>query len=306
MNHLEDAMNTLEAWRYEIAGSRYSAIYNLETGIVEHNSDIAHRYPYIVPPLKFDTDMEKTLTPSYGHGPGSVICQKVSLGVGVYYPRMWRQDTVPGLNEIFNRDFLSTIQAVHGLNVAAAQIHSFVEPHLENDNTFSHQIRQCLILACTEVENAWASILQSNGVIGAGRKGEYTTKDYVKLLAPLKLAEWEVGLANYPEYSNFKPFEGWDASCATQSLSWYDAYNKVKHGRELNFREATMKNMLHALGAVHVLTEAQFGPRGSYLYDRSYPDPFKTVSKPTWLLSEEYVASCTEPRIWRKQNYPFV
>lgn len=51
----------------------------------------------------------------------------------------------------------------------------------------------------------------------------------------------------------FKPFEGWCLSNPSASLTWWDAYNNVKHGRVLNFALANLENVFKALGALFVL-----------------------------------------------------
>lgn len=50
-----------------------------------------------------------------------------------------------------------------------------------------------------------------------------------------------------------KPFDGWDADHAKQSLAWWEAYDLVKHGRIENFKLAKLENILKALAALYLL-----------------------------------------------------
>lgn len=131
-----------------------------------------------------------------------------------------------------------------------------VEPDSANRLTFGYQLREVLLLACTEVESSWSGILREHGYPEGHR---WSTKDYVKLRDVLFLDRYEVALQSYPDYPPFRPFEGWDSSESTRSLRWYDAYNATKHNREANLYRSTLEHVLQAVGAAVVLFCAQFG-----------------------------------------------
>lgn len=74
-------------------------------------------------------------------------------------------------------------------------------------------------------------------------------------------------LANYPSIVNWevkvrdishKPFVGWNITSAANSLPWWEAYNNIKHGRDGNFREASLENVLNALMALYLLEMLYF------------------------------------------------
>ena len=88
-----------------------------------------------------------------------------------------------------------------------------------------------LLLAATEVEAHWKGILKAN------RAKCDSTKDYVKLLPAMKLDEYAIGVPFYPWLNPIRPFLGWTTDGSTKSLSWYDAYNAVKHDREAAFTQ---------------------------------------------------------------------
>ena len=97
----------------------------------------------------------------------------------------------------------------------------FIEPSPVTLQAYSHKARELLILSCTEVENAWKSYLRIANVPPA--RSDFTTNDYVKLLVPLHLADYQISLPRYSDIQPIRPFLGWSAAQPTKSLPWYDA-----------------------------------------------------------------------------------
>jgi hypothetical protein len=91
-----------------------------------------------------------------------------------------------------------------------------VHPEGENLNAFGHDIRNLLILACTEIEAQWKNILAGNSYARSERMN--IRDDYAKLLAAMKLNEYQVELTWYPWIGTIRPFEAWATS---GSLVWY-------------------------------------------------------------------------------------
>jgi hypothetical protein len=215
--------------------------------------------------------------------------------LGKFYPRIWRGLYVPEkffcYNPINPRSMYGSIYVRS--NVAATSIYEYlqdlfkyVEPTTANLDVFGNKIRELLILACTEVETSWRAILEQNR---SEKKDRYTTNDYIELMEPLRLDEWSVELRDYPDLGTFSPFMTWQAANPTQSLAWYEGYNAVKHYREVEFAQASLKNLINAVAAVHVLQAAQWGPE---MYDRMFGNlrsPFMTMQFPTFALSDLYV-----------------
>lgn len=157
-----------------------------------------------------------------------------------------------------------------------------VEPIDSHLSVFSHEIRNLLLLASTEVEAQWKAILKANGycfqVDGRGME-RATTSDYVKLLPVLRLREYVSCLPYTPDLDPRAPFSGWDASQPTQSLAWYSAYNAVKHDREAQFSQARLEHAIDAVLACEILRKAQF-----------YVAPiFEHISQPSWKGEDYYV-----------------
>jgi hypothetical protein len=136
-----------------------------------------------------------------------------------------------------------------------AAVFQTIEPAKANRNTFGHLVRELLLVACMEVEPSWSAVLRENGYPGS----RFTTTDYVKLLEPMLLDSYRLSLSSYPDFPDFSPFDGWDSAASTQSLTWYDSYNKTKHDRETKLHCASLENAVHAVGAAAVMFYAQFG-----------------------------------------------
>jgi hypothetical protein len=186
---------------------------------------------------------------------------ELSYEPGKYFPRMARPNSInepsPGRNPDPTDEFR------HYRARSTGQLHAFIQEldqicrviHPEGDNlrTYGHATRNLLILACTEVEAHWRTILEANCYKNKRSDGRFDTTDYVKLLSAMRLDEYVVNLNYYPWPPTVAPFDGWKNTSATKSIPWYDAYNHVKHDREGHFNEATLKHALTAVTACFVM-----------------------------------------------------
>jgi len=207
---------------------------------------------------------------------------EATMAPGRHYPRVHRGPEHPPIDVAART---ATMRAARSLFSRLRGIFQVIEPVHAHDSVFGHELRQLLILACTEVESSWRAILAANGYPeGTGR---WTTNDYVKLVGPMKLDHYTVTLATHPEYGEITPFDGWCANNPTQSLPWYSAYNRTKHNREDDLHCASLLAVVLAMAAVHVMTVAQFGfdevERGHF-----HADEFNFERSPRW-LADAYI-----------------
>lgn len=131
-----------------------------------------------------------------------------------------------------------------------------IHPIETNFGTYGHDIRNLLILACTEVEMHLKGVLLVNGV----SRGSMNIEKYASVSGPLRLREYEVAFPAYPWLSAFRPFAEFGVGDEfSHTLDWYQAYNAVKHNREHEFQRATLGNIFNAVAACAILLVAQFG-----------------------------------------------
>lgn len=211
----------------------------------------------------------------------------IALGPGQYHRRIARpvfmsETGDPELPDV-TRDRRHLIGSQNQLGTLIEQLRSIcrvVQPAPTTMAVHGHEIRNLLILAATEVEMHWRGILVANGVTDAG-----STRQYVKLAEPLKLARYAVTFHAFPEAGRISPFVDWNSSEPTKSLWWYAAYNAVKHNREFEFESASLENAFAAVAACAAMLVAQFG-RDALAPDLSR---FLSVESPVWPLSETYL-----------------
>jgi hypothetical protein len=172
---------------------------------------------------------------------------------------VWRPGLLPemlpalGNSEVGRR---SSEQSLRLLVERLDELLLYVEPNENGLKAYSHKTRELLILACTEIENTWTHYMR----MADGRRRRCTTNDYVKLLGPLHLSEFEVSVKLYHSVCSLRPFAGWDAKKPTESLPWYDAYNKTKHDRSSHFDKATLESCFSSIAANVILFGARFSP----------------------------------------------
>ncbi len=211
---------------------------------------------------------------------------------GFYYPRIWRptlyQETYGSLTLYkIQRDAIT--QAQGQLTILCRyldQICRTVHPSKNTLGSYGNEIRNLLILACTEIEAHWQGILLINGV----NKSRPTTQDFIALNAPLKLQKYSFLLKNYPWLGPFRPFANWNADQgSTKSIPWYDAYNKTKHNREQNFETGNLEAAINSVVACGIMLVAQYGWGNAFGPSVDLSNYFLQEEIPDWELSEHYV-----------------
>lgn len=193
---------------------------------------------------------------------GAINLKYTSIDIGDSIDSVWR----PSLfydSEVFAA--LNTSLAERNLTESSLRVlleklddlFLYIEPDPKSFNVYSHKIRELLILACTEVETFWTFYLHKAGEPETKR---FTTNDYFKLKDKLFLEEYTFTLKSFSSIPTIRPFANWNGSKPTESLKWYNAYNKTKHNRNLNFSYATFENAINSVVANLVLYSVRFGP----------------------------------------------
>jgi hypothetical protein len=217
---------------------------------------------------------------------------------GEYFPRIWLGPETPHPRDVGLLDaWIASVRSARSLFAHLRDMFRVIEPVTSHVSVYGHELRQLLILACTEVESAWKAILRSNGFKPKRGDDTWTRTDYLHLCDPLGLDVYVVRLCTHPAYGEIKPFGSW----RTSGLAWYDAYNKVKHDREGELHQATLGHVIDAMAAVFVMIFAQFG-RLTIEQDAYFnPDEFTPVAYPRGVLDPGVVVDegrvCNPPEI---------
>jgi hypothetical protein len=250
--------------------------------------------------LEKTADLQTIVAAHFG---SHTTVQRTHFLPGQYYPRMHRSPNYPRLSDTYHYEWSQSLRAVRNILVRMTEVFRIVEPAPANFAVFGHEFRQLLILACTEVESSCKAVMKANGYLPSGR---WSTNDYVKLILPLRLKEWEVGLTHCPGYPTIKPFFTWDPAKPTESLPWYKAYNEVKHDREANLSLATLAHMVSSAAAAYLLVIAQFGKFGLRGVTAHEIDAFYVTEWLTWPLADHHVPPKLLPgAAWAPINYSF-
>ncbi|MEQ1754689.1 MAG: hypothetical protein ABL973_11210 [Micropepsaceae bacterium] len=242
---------------------------------------------------------------------GAIAFHKLDLLPGQYYPRIARPGDqhpheAPGTNPGIHMERNLVAMAVGQLTALTRQLDRIcrtIHPSIETFDTYGHDIRNLLILACTEIEMYWRGVLVANGVI----KTRFSTNEYVGLLHAMKLNEYAVSFPQYPWLEPIAPFKEWGSTIRpTQDLRWYDSYNAIKHDRENQFSKATLLHAFEALGACYIMMAASFGV--TELRPRSELQAYYCLTKvPLWSPSAVYTHPYdTDPAKWTPVKYPFL
>lgn len=150
----------------------------------------------------------------------------------------------------FNADKRQYISLINRLE----ETFNIIEPIEKHKDVYGITFREIMLLAAMEVEVHWAALLKNNGYEMSKR---LSTRDYVKLFDFIDFGS-EFKLSSYPDFSPLEPFKNWDIEKPTASLSWYDAYNQVKHDRSSKINLATLENALLALAALRTMLSIRY------------------------------------------------
>ena len=119
----------------------------------------------------------------------------------------------------------------------------YIEPDGQ-ENVYSYEFAKLIILSCTEVENSLKTLCMEKIGKECGNISEY--KNVVLNFFP-KIVEAEVYVSRWAK--SIQPFFGWNVG----KLSWWEAYNDLKHNRGRNFKNATYENAVYSLAALYLL-----------------------------------------------------
>lgn len=111
---------------------------------------------------------------------------------------------------------------------------------------YSAKFARILLECGAEIDNIFKYICSI-------RKKRPTISDYYykAIIKIPDLLNYKVIIKHSP--LSFQPFKSWNKNKPSQSLSWWEDYNKVKHDRINNFSLASLENALNSLCALFIL-----------------------------------------------------
>lgn len=204
------------------------------------------------------------------------------------YPDYIPNDTILQNKCIFQMSILKDI---------LLNIFKTIEPTPENLKAYGHNLRNLIILSCIEVESQLSGILK---IHEKTKKERYTTHQFFKLKKILKLDKYTATFPSFEALGSFSPFIKWSKEQPTQSLIWYDGYNKIKHNSEDEYKQAHLKNALNSFCAIAILFYAQYGEKNELW--RNEIGNFVSISDNiNWKLDEKLLPPYEE-NIWCPQK----
>ena len=192
------------------------------------------------------------------HALGFKDFSKKSMTIGIKKRHIWKPFLQQDPLKELNYTIIDLCRAKRDLGILIQKLQDillYVEPCESGLKTYSHKMRELLILACTELECTFKTynLGKNQGM-----------KDYVKILSMVNLAKHKLSLVGYTNPYKCCPFEKWNAKQPTKSLPWYDAYNQVKHNKGDSFHLATLENCINAIAANIVLFAVRYSPTMLY------------------------------------------
>lgn len=183
-----------------------------------------------------------------------------------------------------NQDYSNQLRQLEIAIDELDAIFKVINPCRANKKVYGNAIRNVIIMCCTEIDMMMKHILERNNC--PKKNDYYKTTDYIKLLNVLKLNHYQLCFQRISS-ATYSPFWRWNNNAPTKSIWWYDAYNAVKHDREVNFKMANLGNAINALVAFAILLIAQYGYRND-LWNKNVGKVIKVVQEPQWELKEFY------------------
>ena len=240
-------------------------------------------------------------------GSGKARIFEKEIAPGQYYNRIARpSDDHPfdvvsfPVTGIYLEEIASSVAQLTSLVHKLLEISQVVEPCEENLQVYGHKLRECILIAAMEVESHWKSVLVSNGY----EDGRLNTNDYFKTMEPLKLHEYSIKFVKFPKLKKISPFREWKVSSPTQSLKFYNSYNKIKHDREKMFHLSTVDSAFGSFAAVVILAVSQFGWSNIFRRNSILSEFCEVIERPVWEPVDCYTRASNE---WPAKaiNHPF-
>lgn len=186
------------------------------------------------------------------------IYKKQTLEIGIKEKHIWKPLLIGDMGKELDYTVYELCKAKRDLSVLIQKLQEillYVEPATNCLQTYSHKLRELLILACTEFECSFKGYNFGNNE---------RTSDYIKILDFVDLKKYKIELAGYSETFQSMPFANWNSAEPTKSLPWYYAYTQTKHNKTGSFNLATLENCINAICANIIMFTIRYSPHSLY------------------------------------------
>ncbi|HSX17947.1 MAG TPA: hypothetical protein VLE51_01150 [Candidatus Saccharimonadales bacterium] len=157
----------------------------------------------------------------------------------------------------------------------------YIEPSKFSKDTYSFRTFEFLLRTSTEIEANCKSIFKLNTYTQKVEE-RWNMTDYFKINKSHYLSDYRIKMPFWDGSEKIRqPFKEWSGG-SFQQLTWYDAYNQVKHDRTGNLHYASFNNLINAFcGLVVILTtqflDNDFMQRASAITDEGPNDGFEST-----------------------------
>jgi hypothetical protein len=142
------------------------------------------------------------------------------------------------------------------------RLFEYIEPSDQNLDTYSYRIHELFMRTCIEVEANFKAILKENIFNPKDKNGDprpekrWNIHDYMKVNKTHRLSSYKIHVPIWDgTQSIYEPYKEWIGS---NELLWYQAYNKSKHDRQVEFKHANLKNLMNSVAGLLALLSSQF------------------------------------------------
>lgn len=129
------------------------------------------------------------------------------------------------------------------------ELTKYIEPVEKNFDTYSLELVHQLQMIGSEIDVVMKVICESEPNVSL--RNRPNIQDYYPIILQ-KFPDIKSLSVDFYNLS-YKPFEDWNEQCPSQSLTWWQAYNGVKHNRVVEFEKGNFKMVMYALSALCML-----------------------------------------------------
>jgi len=159
------------------------------------------------------------------------------------------------LHDSYAQNSASFIRSFLLIQKDTRELFDFIKASDQNLCAYSYRIHELLVRACIEIEAIFTAILRENNYQRNDKKN-WTVEDYKKIEQSHFLSRFAVKITDWDGNCGKRmPFRAW---CQDRSLNWCQAYNRTKHDRHRNFREANFENLVDAVCGLAAVLASQF------------------------------------------------